>query len=344
MPWTTLKATAGLLLLLGSAPHGAGAADLTPVRFSLDWAYQGYHAPWVLAADRGFFAKQGLAVKTERGFGVTDTIAKLASGTYDIGFADVNALVKFNAEHPDNRIIAVFQVYDRSPAAIMSLKSAGIATPKDLPGKTLASAEADVGRLLFPALARANGVDPASVHFDLYSPALRDTMLVAKRAAGVTGYTITSIFNIVSAGVKQDDIVTLSYADYGVDVYGSALLTTERYAASHGDVIRAFIRAGIEGINATLKDRKAAVAEVLKHDPLLDAKVELDRLDMALDTLMLTPYVKAHGYGSVVAERMAKTIAVNAEAYQVATPPAPAQVYTTQFLPPDADRMVGKAE
>ena len=340
MPWTILKTAAVLLGLAGL--QRADAADLVPVRFSLDWSYQGYHAPWVVAADKGFFAKQGLAVTTERGFGVTDTIAKLASGTYDIGFADVNALVKFNAEHPDNRVIAVFQVYDRSPAAIMTLKSTGITTLRQLEGKTVATAEADVGRLLFPAVARANGIDPAGIHFDIYSPALRDTMLVAGKAAATTGFTITSIFNIVGAGVKQDDIVTLSYADLGVDVYGSALLTTERYAAAHGDVIRAFIRAGIEGMNETLKDRKAAVAEVLKHDPLLNAKVELDRLDMALDTLVLTPYVQAHGYGSVTPEKMARTIAVNAEAYQIAAPPAPGQVYTTQFLPAESDRLPAK--
>ena len=121
----------------------------------------------------------------------------------------------------------------------------------------------------------------------------------AGRATGVTGYTITSIFNIVGAGVKQEDVVTLPYADLGVDVYGSALVTTERYAAQHGDAVRAFIRAGIQGLNIALSDPKAAVAAVLKHDPLLDAKVELDRLDMAIDTLILTPYIRAHGYGSV---------------------------------------------
>jgi NitT/TauT family transport system substrate-binding protein len=332
-------------VLLGSALLGtmawtapARAAD-TPVKFSLDWSYQGYHAWFVQAADHGFFAKEGLAVTIDRGFGVTDTISKVASGTYDIGQADINSLVKFNAEHPERRVISVFQIYDKTPAAVMALKRSGIAKPKDLEGKTISTIEADVARLLFPAFARANQVDASKISWQTFAPNLRDAMVVSGKADAVTGYTITSIFNIVNAGVPRDDIVTLPFADLGLPLYGSGLLTTEAYARAHPEAIKGFIRATIKGLNATLADPKAAVAAVVKRDPLLNAQIELDRMQMTLDTVILTPYIKTHGFGSVDPERMAKVVAVNAEAYNIANPPKPEQIYTTQFLPAEAERM-----
>jgi NitT/TauT family transport system substrate-binding protein len=81
------------------------------------------------------------------------------------------------------------------------------------------------------------------------------------------------------------------------------------------------------------------VASVLKRDPLLNPAIELDRLNMAIETAILTPYVKANGYGSIDPARMEKLVAINAEAYNVANPPKPDELYSTRFLPPQSERM-----
>jgi NitT/TauT family transport system substrate-binding protein len=334
---------AAATLTIGLTATGNAAAQTRaaamPVRFSLDWSFQGYHAMWTEAADQGFFAQEGLAVIMDRGFGVTDTISKIASGTYDIGFADVNALVKFDADNPSRRVITFFQVYDKNVNAMMALKRSGITKPKDLEGKTIVSAEADAARLLFPAFARANQIDTSKIKWTMVAPNLRDTLLVQGQGQAVTGYTITSIFNMIAAGAKRDDIVTLPYAELGLDLPGSGLITTQAYADSHPEVLKAFIRAAVKGFDVALRDPKAGVATVLKHDPLLSAQNELDRLIMTIDTAILTPFVKANGYGAVSPERMANMVAINAEAYKIAEPPKPDEIYTTRFLPPASERM-----
>jgi NitT/TauT family transport system substrate-binding protein len=76
-----------------------------------------------------------------------------------------------------------------------------------------------------------------------------------------------------------------------------------------------------------------------KRDPLFDMDLERKRFDMALQQAILTPAVKAHGFGTIDPARMALTIQANAQAYDIANPPAPEQVYTTRFLPPEAERM-----
>ena len=326
------------LMCFGMALVAFPVLAQTPVKFSIDWSFQGYHGGFVQAADLGFYQKQGLAVTMERGFGVTDTIAKVASGTYDIGFADINALVEFNALHPDNRVIGVFQIYDRTMAAIMALRKSGIRAPSDLVGRSIAGAQADVARLLFPAFAKANNIDPAKVKWNIYAPNLRDSMVVQGRDDAVSGYTITSIFNLVGAGVPQDQIVTLSYADLGVDVYGSSLLVRQGWAGEHADTIRKFIVATMQGLNSAITDRPSAIADVVKRDRLLDPVVERARLDMVIDTAFVTPFIKAHGWGTLDPARVQATIDLNAAAYGLATPPTQAELVSTDYLPDASSR------
>ena len=58
----TAPAAAGAL----SLPFLRPAAAQTPLRFCLDWALQGNHAMWALAEDRGYFRREGLAVRMDR--------------------------------------------------------------------------------------------------------------------------------------------------------------------------------------------------------------------------------------------------------------------------------------
>ena len=92
--------TATLTLTLSSL----AAAQGTNVRFTLDWAFEGPGSPYLLAADRGYFAKQGLNVTIDRGFGSGDAVTKIASGTYDMGFGDINAMMEFNARNPAQKL------------------------------------------------------------------------------------------------------------------------------------------------------------------------------------------------------------------------------------------------
>src|SRR5262249_47040341 len=135
----------------------------TEVKFVLDWALQGNHAIWTVALEKGYFAKEGLKITMDRGFGSGDSLIKVASGAYDIGFSDANGIVKFNSDNPTKPMLNVMMVFDNLLAAVVTVKSKNIAKPADLAGKTLASPDGEASRLLFPAFARANKVDPATI-------------------------------------------------------------------------------------------------------------------------------------------------------------------------------------
>ena len=328
---------AGLALTL--AAPAVVRAQTSQMKFVCDFAYQGNHAVWGLAIDRGMFAKDGLSVSMDRGYGSGDTIVKVASGAYDIGFADINALVKFNAQNPDKRCIAVYQGFDRTLSAIISLSKANIKKPSDLTGKTLGAPEADASRLLFPVFAQKNGLDANSVSWKSIAPNLRETILVQGQVDAISGFTTTSFFNLVAAGVKPETIQMMTFAENGLDLYGNAVIVREDTLAARPKDIAIFVAGTIGGTKALIADPAAGMAAMVKRDPLFDADLETRRLQLALKETILTDYVRKNGFGSVDPARMALTIAANAKAYDLATPPTPDQIYTTRFLPPQAERM-----
>src|SRR6188508_2564503 len=127
-----LAATIGLAFAL-SAP----ASAQTKLKMVLNWKYQGPQGWFFLADDRGYFKAEGLDITIDQGDGSATPIPKVASGTYDIGFGDINALIEFAARKPDEAPIAVYVMYNRPPFTIAVKASSGIKTPKDLEGKTL---------------------------------------------------------------------------------------------------------------------------------------------------------------------------------------------------------------
>src|SRR5262245_14773268 len=79
----------------------SSASAQTPVKFLLDWAFQGQQAAFTVPVDDGTFKKLGLNVTVDRGVGSGDTVVTVASGAYDIGYADLNEMIRFNDQNPD---------------------------------------------------------------------------------------------------------------------------------------------------------------------------------------------------------------------------------------------------
>lgn len=327
----------GLLVVLG-----LGGIAQVPLKFTLDWAYQGPQAPFLVALYKGYFAAEGLEVTIDRGYGSADAVTKIATGVYDIGFADINSMIEFNVRNPDRALIAVAIVYDYAPFSIVTLRGRGIEKPRDLVGRTLGAPAGDASRRLFPVFAKVTGIDPTAVNWVTMEPALRERLLVLGQVDAISAHFFTALINLKAMGVPEADIVVLLYAEHGLDLYGNAVMCSPRLLQEKPEAVRAFLRALTRAWHDTLANPAEAVAFVKQKDPLIDPAVELDRLLLAINVCMLTPDVRERGFGDVRPERLARAVALVAEGFGLPYVPRVEEVFTSAYLPPLAERLLRK--
>lgn len=337
----SLRARAAALLgaLVLSLP---ALAQETPVKFQLDWRFEGPAALFLVPAAKGYFKAEKLDVSIDAGNGSGGTVTRVASGAYDMGFADLAALMEFHANNPTapNKPVAVMMVYNNTPAAVLALKKSGIRTPADLTGKKLGAPVFDAGRRAWPIFAKANKVE--NVAWTAMDPPLRETMLVRGDVDAITGFSFTSLLNLEARGVKAEDIVVLPYAQHGVKLYGNVVIAGEEFLRKNPEAVKGFLRAFTRGMKAVIADPKAAVATVKARDGIVNADLELRRLQLALDQTVLTPDAKAEGFGEVNPGRLSLMASQVSDAFATKERVNATAVWNASFLPPAADRNVFK--
>lgn len=324
------------LVVVALAVLGFGQTSL---KFTLDWTFQGPQAPFLVALYKGYFAEEGLDVTIDRGYGSADAVSKIASGAYHLGYADINSMIEFNAKNPDQALIAFAIVLDYAPFSIVTLKGRGIASPDDLKGRTIGAPAGDASRRLFPVFTKAVGLDPATIKWVSMDAPLREPLLIKGDVDAISAHFFTAVLNLKAAGVPDENIVTLLYADYGLDLYGNAVMAPPKLLAEKPEAVRGFLRALTRAWHDTIANPDEAIGFVAKRDPLINAKVEKERLLLAINVCMLTPDVKERGFGDVRLMRLAGSIALVAEAFGLPFVPAPDKVFTSAFLPPLAERL-----
>jgi NitT/TauT family transport system substrate-binding protein len=335
-------AITGACLMLAAPMASSPARAEVDVKFTLDWKFQGPTAAFLVAADKGYYKAEGLDVTIDSGNGSAGAVTRVASGAYQMGFADINALVDFNAQNPGQPVKAVMMAYDAAPFSLFTLAKNNINTPADLVGRSLGAPVFDASYKLFPAFAHETGIDESKVERVNMNPALRETMLVQGEVDFISGHYFSSMLDLKAKGVAQEDIRYFLYADFGMDFYGNAVIASGKFIEEHPDAIAGLVRATVRGWKDIIADPQGAIEIVAKFDPLIEKKLELERLQLALDVNVLTPYVLKSGIGDVDAARLKNSIAQLALAYGLKSTPEPEAVWTSKFLPPAGERMLAR--
>ena len=327
------------LLAAASALAATTASAQTAIKFSLDFKFEGPAAPFVVAIDKGYFKAEGLDVTIDTAGGSLEPINRVASGTYDMGFGDINSLIKFRDANPGTPIKAVFMVYNKPAFSIVGRKSRGVSSPKDLEGKKLGAPPPDGAYAQWPIFTQANGIDASKVTIVNVGFPVREPMLASGEVDAITGFSFSSYINLKDRGVPANDITVLLMADYGVNLYGNTIMVNPKFAAEKPEAVKAFLRAFTKGLHETIKNPATAVESVLKRNDVAKKEVELERLQIALKDNIITPEVKKIGFGAVDADRFDKSIEQIGLTYQFKNAkPKGSEVFDASFLPADQER------
>jgi NitT/TauT family transport system substrate-binding protein len=326
-------------VLVALAVWLAEAQAQTKVKLALDWQVQGPQAPFITAKAIGAFAAQGLDVTIDRGTGSQKTIEQVVTGTYDIGYGDINSMIEYNVKNPQQPLIAVGMVLNSPPFALLSLKRYGIQQPKDLKGASIGAPAGDAPRRLWPIFARNVGLPTDSVTWTNMAPPLREPALVKGDVKAISGFYFTGFLNLTeNLKIPEADVVAFKYSDHGIDLYGNAVVVRVDWLKANEDTVRRFLAALNAGFKAALKDPKTAITHVKAAEPLSNEATELKRLELAISANMVNDEVRKNGLLAIDPARMQRAIEQVVVAFELPAKPTVAQVFSGAYLPPAADR------
>jgi len=225
------------LALLTGAAFAASPAAAQKLTFALNWVAGGDHAPYFYAQKMGWYKNAGLDIAFETGRGSAASAQRVGAGQAQLGLADMAVVINVRGKGGD--LVAVMNVYANSPYGLYWLKSSGIKGIQDLPGKKIGNPPADAARAMWPALAKANNIDPKSVTWVNIDANAKLSALKA-RSIDVT----TSFFNIhhIFARELGDDMGYLAWKDAGFNPYGNSIIANGTWLNANRDTAEKFVR------------------------------------------------------------------------------------------------------
>ena len=335
--------SAALALAAGLAVSGVALPALaqTDIKLTLDWRFEGPAAGFLLAQDKGYFAEEGLNVTIDTGNGSVEAIPRVATGAYQFGFGDINSLIKFLDEDPSQPVKAIMMVYDKPVFSVIGRKSLGITEdPKSLEGKKLGAPPPDGAFAQWAAFKEVAGIDDSGITLESIGFPVREPMLASGDVDGVFGFAFSVILNLKANGVPDEDIVPILFADHGLNLYGNAVLVNEAFADENPEAVKGFLKALAKGFADAVADPAAGAAAVLARNETLNIDTETERLEMANEMNIKTPYVVENGFGGVDEARLAASIDTLKISMGLKGNVAAADVFDPQYLPPVEERML----
>jgi NitT/TauT family transport system substrate-binding protein len=290
--------------------------------------------------DKGYFKREGLDVVVDDAASPLEPITRVASGRYDMAFADINALIRYRDQHPSAPIKAVFMVYNKPAYAIVARKSRGIIEPKQIEDKKLGAPPVGPTFAQWPLFAKLNNIDVSKVTIENIGIPVQAPMLAAGQVDAALGSSFRLYVDLKDRGVPVEDIVLMPLANYGLKLYGNAIIVNSKFAAEKPDAVKALLHAFLKGLKETIRRPVEAVDPIVKRDDGTKRDVELERLRMAIKDNIITPEVRADGLGAIEVARLAESIEQTALVYAFKAKPKPEDIFDASFLPPASERRV----
>ena len=316
----------GVLALLAT-PFASHAAD--KVTIVLDFTISGYHAPFFVAQDKGWFAEQGLEVQIGRGYGSGDTVKKVAAGVADVGFNHPAPLIIANADGGNLRTVMGY-LNQEMCAVYSAVEYGNVRTPKDIEGKVWGGPPGDVCTIMLTALAEKAGFDLGKVKMQQMDAPQRLPMLATGQITATGSFFDKDILFKKALEQAGKKMATFRYSQY-MSMYSNAVTVAQTTIDKRPEMVGKVVTALLKGFKFTTANPAEAAAIVSKLHP----EVDKEYVRAAVDTLlegMWDETTKAKGIGIIDAKKMQETRDTVVKYWKLKTEPPLDAIYTNRFI------------
>ena len=303
----------------------AAAQDRVSLR--LNWLLYGFHTPFYLGIERGYYREAGIELTVGEGQGSARAVQLVAAGSDTFGLSDGASII--NGVARGAPVQAVMGIMNRSPFAVIVREDSGVRRIQDLAGRTIAATTGEAGLVMFPALLRANGMAPDSVRFLRVDGAGKLVATLENRTIGMLGGVENQSLILPQRGVP---VVNLLYADLGANTMGLAIHATRDTLGRNPDMVRRFIRATQRSFEAAEREPEAAIAAGLRVKPDMDRDLSLAQLRAGLP-LVRSPRGQERPIGWMAPEDWQETLALMKEYQELRTELGAEAFYSNALLP-----------
>ena len=313
----------------------------------LNSGYSGAQAWFHLATVRGYLREEKIRLDFTPGKGAYTCAPRIVPENFVFGYGDINSLIEVVAKSkPGEAPIAVFVMFNATPSTIAVAKNGPIKSIKDLEGKRLLGHGSDVALQIFPAFARLNNINPATIKINTSPKSWEENIqeLLSGKQDGLFGYvsTITTAFE--RSNMDLSEIRFINFNESMTDFYGSALMVSPKFLKEKPSIVAGLVRAINKGILDSIEDPEAGIYASARKDPTMNKVAELKRLEVTFRHEMSHPEGKKIGIGDVDDQRLTRAIQLMSTSKSLPRTPGIEEIFTRAFLPPVAERVTELGE
>jgi NitT/TauT family transport system substrate-binding protein len=256
------------IALSGSA--GAQGAKPVDATLRLDWVPGSHHVGPVLAAQRGYYAKEGINLEVKPGRGSGSTVQVVATGGDLFGFADAGTMAI--AASKGAPVIMVANTTPKGPVGIITLGKK-IGSPKELEGKTIGAVPNGADAVAMLAVFKKFNIPEGSYRMISVEAASKTAALLTKKVDAIPGFRFG---DYLRAYTQSSDVQIALFSDWGMNVLGNGYFVSTSTLEQKPELVRGFIRATLRGWQDAIADPKAGVDALVAAYPDANRKfVEL---------------------------------------------------------------------
>lgn len=308
------------------APPVLAQSAMVPIAFQLNFTAGGYNSGFALALQEGAYKRAGLDVTLVKGQGSGTTAQLVAAGKSDLAYADALAVMQLIAKGAPMKVVST--IYQSNPNAVTVLASSGIKSIKELKGRSVAVPTGQSQTAMIPILFKANGLSESDVKLVNMPGNAMIATLLQKQVDAMLGSLDNYDILFRQRGVE---ILSFPFADHGVATVSTSIIASNAFLAQHGDVVKKFIDASLEGWDGAIKRPDDAIKALVQTFPAdTDPARNLAELKAAI-TLFCSNGAKF--VGKAEPEAWARTVSVAQQVLGLPTEVPGSQYYTYEAMP-----------